>query len=72
MKKYKLTKSNLTKFLFEKAVIFEIEGDNMKIVASCQIQGNVIPNVFIGDKTMSPSRINFQDAVDAGCKTFSI
>jgi len=79
MKTYELTKKNWDKYVGDRAIVFEKDGDNLKIIGSAQAQRGynktitLIPNIYINEKTYSPTLIN-PDAMreDFGWKTFSI
>ena len=79
MEKHKLTKSNWDEYIGDKAVVFEKDEDNLKIIGSVQVErgfkGRItsIPNLSINGKTYSPSLINPDEMrEDFGWKTFSI
>jgi len=78
--KYALNKENWNKYIGEDvAVVFEKDGDNLKIIGTTQVErgfkGEVtlIPKVCLNGKTYSPNHIDpdwFRE--EYGWKTFSI
>ena len=79
MKTYKLTKQNWEKVIGDKAVVFEKDVDNLKIIGLVQVErgfnGSItsIPNLSINGKTYSPNLIDPDEMrEDFGWKTFSM